>query len=100
MCKIQVSFENFIEFLDLNQFNNSCLGEYFFQLFDHLNECFLLNEEVSTVIDKDYEIASRDNHTGKKTSVSLGDQTKWTNNIKKRNREKKYFIIFLLMFYF
>ena len=65
-----------------------------------MNECFLLNKEVSTVIDKDYEIASRDNQTGKKTSVSLGYHAKWTNNIKKRNGEKKYFIIFLLMFYF
>ena len=80
--------------MDRNQFNPSCLGEYFFQLFDHLDECFLLNKEVSTVIDKDHEITSRDNQTGKKISVSLGDHSKLINNIKERNGEKKYFVVF------
>ena len=94
LCKIQVSFKNFVEFLDGNQFNPSCLGEYFFQLFDHLDECFLLNKEVLTVLDEDYEITSRDNYTGLKTSVSLRDYIKWTNEIKKRNGEKKYFTFF------
>ena len=71
LCKIQVSFENFAEFLDRNQFNPSCLGEYFIQLFHHLDECFLLNKEVLTVTDEDYEITSPDSYTGQKTSVTL-----------------------------
>ena len=100
LCKIQVSFKNFVEFLDGNQFNPSCLGDYFFQLFDHLDECFLLNKEVLTVLDEDYEITSRDNYTGLKTSVSVRDYIKWTNEIKKKKRWKEIFYFFLLMFYF
>ena len=84
--------------MDRNQFNPSCLGEYFFQLFDHLDKCFLLNKEILTVIDEDYERTSRDNYTGQKTSVSLRDYVKWTTDNKKRNGEKKCFIFFNVLF--
>ena len=80
--------------MDRNQFNPSCLGECYFQLFDHLDECFLLNKEVLTVIDEDYETTSRDSYTGQKTSVSLRDYIKWTTDFKKRNGEKKYLNFF------
>ena len=80
--------------MDRNQFNPSCLGEYLFQLFDHLDECFLLNKEVLRVIDEDYKITSRDSYTGQKRSVSLRDYIKWIIDIKKRNSERKYFNFF------
>ena len=80
--------------MDRNQFNPSCLGEYFVQLFDHLDECFILNKDVLTVINEDYEITSRDNYTGQKRFFSLRDYIKWTIDIKKRNGEKKYFNFF------
>ena len=80
--------------MDGNQFNPSCLGKYFFQLFDHLDECFLLNKEVLTVIDEDYETTRCDSYTGQKTSVSLRDYIKWTTDFKKRNGEKKYLNFF------
>ena len=82
-------FNNYTEFLDRNQFNPCKLGFYFFQLFDFLDECFLVDKESLTLIDDDYEITSRDNYTGQKTIVSLRDHIKWTTDIKKKRNDEK-----------
>ena len=65
------------------------MGFYFFQLFDFLDECFLVDKESLTLIDDDYEITSRDNYTGQKTIVSLRDHIKWTTDIKKKRNDEK-----------
>ena len=70
------------------------MGFYFFQRFDFSDECFLVDKESLTLIDDDYEITSRDNYTGQKTSVSSRDYINWTTGMKKRNNEKKYFNFF------
>ena len=80
--------------MDRNQFNPCKLGFYFFQLFDFLDECFLVDKESLTLVDDDYEITSRDSYTSQKTSVSLRDYITWTTDIKKRNGDKKYFNFF------
>ena len=96
---------SYTEFLDRNQINPCKLGFYFFQLFDFLDECFLVDKESLTLIDDNYEIMTtrRDNYTGQKASVSLKDYIKWTTDIKKkRNSAKKYlkFFINILLFLF
>ena len=52
-----------------------------------------------TLTDDDYEITSRHNYTGQKTSVLLRDYINWTTD-KKKKRGKTIFWIFLLIFYF
>ena len=87
-------FNNYTEFLDRSQFDSCKLGFYFLQLFEFLDECFLVNKESLTLIDDNYEITSRNNYTGQKTPASLRDYIKWSTDIKKRNGEKKYFNLF------
>ena len=70
---------------------------YFSQLFDFLDEYFLVGKESLTLIDGDYEITSHNNYTRQKTSISLREYIKWTTDIKKRNCEKN--LIFSLIMY-
>ena len=85
---------NYTELLDWNRFNPCKLGFYFCQLFNFLDECFLVDKESLTLIDENYEITSCDIYTGQKASVSLRDYTKWTTDIKKRISKEKYFDFF------
>ena len=73
--------------MDQNQFNPCKLGFYFFQLFDFLDECFLVDRESLTLTDDDYEITSCDSYTRQKTSVSLRIYINWTTDIKKKKKQ-------------
>ena len=100
LCRMTYFLNNYNELLDQTQFSPCKLGFYFFQLFDFLDECFLVDKESLTLVDDDYQITSHGNYTGQKTSVSLRDYINWTTDIKKRNGEKKYFNFFINVLFF
>ena len=77
------------------------MGFYFFQLFDFLDECFLVDKESLTLTDDDYEITSCGNYTRQKTSVSLRMYINWTTDIKKKKETvKKNVLIFFIVLFF
>ena len=90
LCQIPVYLNNFEEYLDRAQFDLFKLKRFDFKLFPMLLECYVYDKQSLEAFSGRFHYSSRDRHTGSKNETSLQDQTKFTTDLKKRNREKKF----------
>ena len=71
-------FSGFEKDLDVNKFNHGSLVSYHSKLIEHLIEIFRLDKPAVSFLSQEFEYSGRDWNSGERWSVSLWEQTKYT----------------------